>query len=367
MSERRTFYGVQVLRAMAAIMVVTVHVAGTLTGSGENGGPRTSYPAVPSMFFGNGGVDLFFLISGFVIVWTTQDEWQHPNAWRAFLDKRLTRVLPLYWALTTAKVLVVLGLPSLLRGTHLEPWNTVASYLLIPSFDAGGHLNPIISAGWTLCYEMAFYYVCTLCLVFRRRPIAYVAPLLVVLGLVGILRQPGWGAAASLIDPLLIEFACGMWLAEMARRRWLTGNTGALLVIFVLGLAGWVASEWIEPASARAWRVVVWGGPGVLILYAVLGLEARVPFRRFRLALLLGNASYSIYLAHVLVLPVVLGRMTNLVLPGYGQWLVLVLLVSMGIASGVAVWWLVERKILRILLEMTRPARETLVARGTIR
>src|SRR4051812_37804455 len=96
LDDKRTFYGIQVLRGAAACLVLAFHAAYNLA----DGNHTASLP-VP--YFGNGGVDLFFLISGFVIVWTTKDRWQEKQAWIVFLQKRMIRIFPLYWTLTSVK------------------------------------------------------------------------------------------------------------------------------------------------------------------------------------------------------------------------------------------------------------------------
>ena len=353
-TTRKTFYGVQLLRGLAAILVVCFHVASNLSAPASS---TAGFAGFPILVEGNGGVDLFFLISGFVIVWTTKDNWQKPHSWSHFLERRLLRILPLYWALTTGKVLLVLVAPELFRGSHLQVWNTIASYLLIPSRDAEGRISPIISAGWTLCFEMAFYYVCAMALALRRRPIVIAAPLLIGLGLLGTLRTPHWDAPETLVNPLLLEFVAGMVIADLARRDKVRGNTGAMIVLFLAGMAALLASGEIPRKIAYDWRVLVWGGPACLILYAVVALEPKVDFRRFRLPLSMGDASYSIYLTHVLVLPLLLSRARTMHLGPVGQWCTFLLLVIAGIVMGMLVWWTIERRLVDGVTRYVQPMR----------
>src|SRR5690348_8578775 len=116
-----TFYGIQILRGAAATLVVVFHACWNL-----QLGHAFTHITVP--FFGNGGVDLFFLISGFVIVWTTRKTWWHEGSWVRFLERRLTRILPIYWILTSLKLALLLVLPTLFLNNKLVPWNAVASY-----------------------------------------------------------------------------------------------------------------------------------------------------------------------------------------------------------------------------------------------
>lgn len=347
------FLGVQVLRAVAALMVVAFHAASNLSGDGVGRG----FASLPRLEWGNAGVDLFFVVSGFVMVWTTRNRWSQPHAWRFFLQKRAARILPLYWLLTTAKIAFVVTLPTLFRGTHLQPWNTVASYLLIPSFDAEGRVNPVITAGWTLCFEMAFYYLFAASLALGQRPIVLATPLLAALGMLGALHSPAWGAIASLVDPLLLEFLAGMWIAELARRGQARGRPAALLALLAAGVAAWLASGLLAPAEAHAWRVLVWGGPAALVLYAVVALEPHANLRRVRPLLLIGDASYSIYLTHVLVLPPLVARLRTLYLPPAGQWAAWLGVLASGVVAGVLVWRFVELPLTRAAQTLCRTAR----------
>ena len=91
-----TFLTIQALRAVAALLVVLLHAL-------ETWGERVD-PAAPGVNWENGasGVDIFFIISGFVMVISSQRLVDRPGAWRTFLQHRVIRIVPLYWLLTTA-------------------------------------------------------------------------------------------------------------------------------------------------------------------------------------------------------------------------------------------------------------------------
>ena len=325
-------------------MVVCYHAASNLDGDATAAGH--GFRTLPNFFIGNGGVDLFFLISGFVIVWTTDNQWWRENAWSGFVKKRAARILPLYWTLTTGKLVALLSMPYLFRAAQPTGRDIVASYLLLPAWDASGQISLILTAGWTLCFEMAFYYVATGCLALRRRPVVLATPLLVILGLLGIVRTPQWGPLASLIDPLLLEFVAGMWIAELTWRGRMEGRLSAMLTLLLLGVAAWLASSLLPPQTAFAWRVLVWGVPAAMILCAVIALESHLELGKLRLPLLLGDASYSIYLGHVLILQPLIGMARHFTLPGFGEWLVFAGLVSLALSFGVLMWWGLERKLI---------------------
>src|SRR5258706_16365621 len=90
------YYGVQALRGVAAIMVVLFHIVKMVHTKLD--GPPIEFAA------GGGGVDIFFAISGFVMILTTAHAWGTPRLWLTFLCRRLLRIVPLYWLLTAAMV-----------------------------------------------------------------------------------------------------------------------------------------------------------------------------------------------------------------------------------------------------------------------
>ena len=139
---------IQYLRALAALLVVFVHA-------------QEQYPIggriIPSAF-GLGGVDLFFLISGFVMTFTAA---QRPLTRLDFLKRRVVRIVPLYWTMTLATAGLIFVAPALTRDSHFAWSDLLTSLSFIPHYNAGkaGSISPIIKLGWTLNYEMFFYLV----------------------------------------------------------------------------------------------------------------------------------------------------------------------------------------------------------------
>jgi exopolysaccharide production protein ExoZ len=340
LNDKRTFYGVQVLRGVAACLVVAFHVTYNLRNDSD--------PAwLPVPYFGNGGVDLFFLISGFVIVWTTKDRWQEKGAWTEFLRRRMTRIFPLYWLVTSAKVAGLLLVPFLLKEPIVSIWNVMASYLLIPSWYSYGEAHPVISAGWTLCFEMFFYYMCAACLIGRAKPAIAITPIFVVLAIIGCFRTTTWGAVATLLDPLLLEFVAGMWVAELVRSGWRGPGLRATVLLLAVGCVGLVASDALPTAREYQLRVIVWGLPSLAILLSFVALESRLDFQSLRILLLIGDASYSIYLTHVIALQPLIGILRRQPFGVVGEWCAFVIAMGVGVVLGVIVYYYVERPLLR--------------------
>lgn len=178
-------------------------------------------------------------------------------------------------------------------------WNhLILSLAFVPHIGPEGMIWPVILHGWTLLFEVFFYaaFAAALFLPARVRLLS----LTLVLGLlsvVGPLSGRNDAVAQVYLAPVLLEFLAGAWLHRAWQRGWLASQplgVGLLLV----SAGAFVAGRNIDPDG---WRVVMWGVPALLLLAGALGVERRLP--RFGPALLLGNASYALYLTHRITLP----------------------------------------------------------------
>jgi len=279
-----TIFGLQALRFIAAAMVVVTHAL--------NREVVLFNPApMPRQPWTEGGVDIFFVISGFIMVYILKPD----SKAGAFWLQRFTRIAPLYWVATAVAFAGGLLLPDWFFGR--QDWGfALRSALFIPiSPDPGAH--PILSPGWTLIYEFAFYSLLALCLTVRRPPFVLAGAIIVLILLSGTLFSrtlPWLGYYAA--DWLMLEFLFGMGVARlvqsMPKLPWLGLATAAV------GLA----LLWAFWAWPRVPRGVSSGLPAVLAVFGVLLSEPlwqRVrPMRWFAR---LGDASYSIYLVHFFV------------------------------------------------------------------
>ena len=139
---------IQILRFFAAAAVLTGH-AGDLFIPGAN-----QFRAIPW----SAGVDIFFVISGFVMTYLTQGQFGRAGASRTFLVRRIIRIAPPYWLFTMLMVATVLLFGEHVKNTTLDPAVAVTSFLFIPWPRADGQLNPLLSQGWTLNYQAFFYH-----------------------------------------------------------------------------------------------------------------------------------------------------------------------------------------------------------------
>jgi peptidoglycan/LPS O-acetylase OafA/YrhL len=277
----------QYLRGLAAMLVVVHHTLGQVM------------PLGPGVAFLQGGVDVFFVISGLVMWLTTS---RAPMGAGLFVRKRLARIVPLYWILTSLVVAVLLAAPRLLQTARFDPAHVAASYLFVvwPNPAPGIGLRPLIIPGWTLNYEMFFYAIFAVGLTVPRR--ARNAALFVALGLLaGIgLAVPGLPSAAQFYtSPIVLEFALGLLIA-MTLGRWRLGSAALPCALFVAAAAALVCSRWggLDDTS----RLVRMGLPAAALVLAAVLIERAGALPRIGPAKLVGDASYAIYLSHPLLL-----------------------------------------------------------------
>jgi peptidoglycan/LPS O-acetylase OafA/YrhL len=288
-----TFVGVQALRGLAALLVVLAHA--TQMGHNRFGGGE-------ELYFGQSGVDIFFPISGFVMVVTTHRHWGKAHIAADFLFRRLIRIVPLYWAATIMKALITIAFPALTAHPNLDAWHVIASFLFIPAWDADRQPLPLLPVGWTLQFEMLFYVLFALALAVRVRPVIW---LTAVLAVMSFLSPPSsFGAIGALADPILLEFAAGMFIgwATVAgftipeRSAWCT-LTAAFVAL--------ATTQMLHGASIPVSRVLIWGVPGAVALISVIALERPLSKLLAGWPALIGDASYAIYLTHGFVTPAV--------------------------------------------------------------
>jgi peptidoglycan/LPS O-acetylase OafA/YrhL len=285
---------IQALRAIAALLVVVVH-AYAVESTYLPGRPWTA----PFHIIGTYGVDLFFVISGVVMLVSTADWFAERGAWRRFLARRATRIYPPYWIVTALVLIVFLASPAVTGAHRSAPPQIPASFLALPQPG-----EPLLVVGWTLSYELVFYAVFAAALLFQRRFLPAVTAIwllaVVLIGALGPHANPWVRVLGSWFN---VEFVFGMAIGSLVLRRRFVAPGPLLALAVALIVAVCVATaysgrEFLDIAWWRPWAV---GLPMALLVYAALGLEdrGRLAPRWLRAQ---GDASYALYLWHVLVL-----------------------------------------------------------------
>ena len=280
---------IQYLRAIAALMVVLFHLHPQLE--------RMGLRAWPGEWLSS-GVDIFFVVSGFIMWWTTRTGDISPGD---FMRRRIHRVVPVYWALSAVYVAVLLLAPRLMQSGELVLPHAVASFLFIPALHpVTGYMMPLVTPGWTLNYEMFFYVVFAFCLMLRdlRARLAAVSAALIGLATAGVVFDPQGAQLAAYTSTLLIEFLFGIGVAVLVSRG-ITLPAPAALAAIGVGAAAWILSDGL---NTQATRFFWWGLPAMAIVYGAVSWERRRKSPAWPLLLLFGDASYSIYISHQLSL-----------------------------------------------------------------
>jgi peptidoglycan/LPS O-acetylase OafA/YrhL len=294
MPSTSRYYGVQALRGFAALLVVAYHATKMI---------RDRIDPLFGLFpAGGAGVDVFFAISGFVIVITASPDAETPESWSVFLWRRLARIVPLYWLLTTLKLITLLASPALAQHSGIHAWHLAASYLFIPAWNVEHEPFPLLTVGWTLSYEMLFYLLFTGALALKAQPVGWISALLLALSFIGLWRADSWGAPATLLNPVLLEFIFGMWIARATRAGWRIPLKLACCLVPAMALFI-MATNMLPPGLCLQYRLFFWGIPGALLVFASIALEERFHSVLRGFPALLGNASYAIYLVHGFILP----------------------------------------------------------------
>lgn len=294
---KENYNTIQCLRGVSALLVVLYHIIVIMH-------DRLGMP-VPRFTVGMAGVDFFFAISGFIMVVVTRDLWGQKGFAKAFFKRRVIRIVPLYWIATTIKLLQTL----IVGGAVTSGWHIFASYFFIPAWDNNHNPYPIFIPGWTLSFEMFFYILFAVILAFKRSPVVPLTFLLAAFALIGAIYAPFEQAVFHVINPQLIEFIFGMWIATHARRSSIP--PGAAWIVIIVAGACLAISNGMPAVEAERLRVIVFGIPAALILYAMVSLEEHAIWKSPKF-LALGNASYAIYLTHGFTIAIVAGLLSVL-------------------------------------------------------
>jgi exopolysaccharide production protein ExoZ len=308
----------QVLRFLAATMVVWLHI--TQASRALDGAPLYC-PIVSEI--GSFGVDVFFVLSGFIIARTAVGK--TPGE---FLRLRLTRVVPIYWLMTAA------FLPFLVQAGKFTWTPLVSTLAFYPELG-----EPYLKVGWTLCFEMLFYFATawTLC-----RPRLFAPLALAAFVMCWILRERIGGPFQFFGNPLILEFLAGVLIARANYRSKLVGAVAAaaalttLTVVALKGIGAVNDLAHLLSGELALQRVVVMGAPAACLVFAGLQIEVK----RGPLSYL-GDASYSLYLVH----PVVIAAMVLLV-PTLPSHLFIPLVFALSVAASLAVYAYFERPLI---------------------
>jgi exopolysaccharide production protein ExoZ len=292
-SANAKLFSVQYLRALAALAVVAYHASNALLGSQKH---------LINLEYGTYGVDMFFVVSGFIMFHTTYDRNLRPGN---FFLKRLLRIFPLYFILSTLMFLIVILKPSFFSKESSDFTAYCESIFFVPHWNPRLHdFQPILGPGWTLNYEMFFYALFAGSLILRHRLKSLaVLPIIVSLVFLGCAHPIDNPILLTYTSPLMLEFcfgivvACAFVIPSKLNVQWAT------MLVIVMG-AGMVYVYLLSPDTygsdlARPFFV---GLPCAILLCMFVAVERFSRLPHWRLISAVGDASYSLYLVQVFTL-----------------------------------------------------------------
>ncbi|WP_395336034.1 acyltransferase [Novosphingobium sp. BL-8H] len=318
--------GLQALRGIAAVMVVIDHAMLAVIPYDPHFAPLGDFAGT----IGKMGVNLFFVISGFIMMYTTEPTRTYAPSHRFsdFAWKRLTRLVPLYWLATLLTIAV-----GAIEGFHYTSGHILTSFTFLPNFEdaVDPRMTPIVGVGWTITYEMLFYSLFALCLLFPRQ-IGPAACMAIIVGMV----VCGAVAAGHVQDPELrrivafysyknmLFFTVGIAIAIGFRRMPQVAGPiaiGGSLTLMVAALTSYW--EFRLQNGGLVWQVVSFlTCTCVGLLAAGNARRSDIPARR--LLLHIGNASFSTYLFHAPILHFLASLSAPWLVRGYGSAFIIV-------------------------------------------
>lgn len=301
------FQSIQVLRGLAACSVVAMHSV-FVAHHGDN-----------FAGFGAAGVDLFFVISGFIMGTVAPG-----RTVGEFVSSRVRRIYPIY---------VVAALPwllaALISGRSVTPNTLLVDSTLWPLW--GVFQRPTLGVGWTLCFEVTFYAAVALSLWTGRWRVVLCANLLCLAAAL----TTHIAIFAMLGSPFFLSFLFGVLIVHLPKHPRIGAALAAVGIAAILIVPGTVttgAPLTIFDPSLTLVRVALWGFPAATIVYGAVSWEAVFRAPAWKPFVVLGNASYSIYLFQMVAIRL-----------AAGPWFVRG---ALAVALGLFIWWQLERRLL---------------------
>lgn len=279
---------IQSLRGIAAWLVVIHHIHQIMLPSG------VGYNYIDSIILKfASGVDLFFVISGFIIYNSIIGS--RSTAF-IFLAKRLWRVVPLYWLYTFVAVILTMVWPGIVLQPNVEINEVIKSFLFIPymNMEFGVHL-PFLTVGWTLNYEMYFYVASFLALLISRKNYLLIIFFIIIAmsSIVVRITNDNSFYADGVVNEFLIGVFVG-WVYHSGIIKRIDSKLCLLLILLALGF--------IKASNSYHDYISVGIPCGVIVLCFSLS-ESRLNGRKvIKYLSVLGDWSYSTYLSHVIVI-----------------------------------------------------------------
>ncbi|ABA20474.1 Acyltransferase 3 [Trichormus variabilis ATCC 29413] len=289
---KKKLYTIQVLRGLAAVLVVLAH--GDLIFN-QNFGQNFWFKIFN---FGGSGVDFFFVLSGFIILYVHKKDIANKSKTFTFLFKRFLRIYPIYWVFLSLKLLASFSFSYNPSSTERSLIEMLKAFTLFPQ-QQEVLSSSFLGVSWTLSYEILFYIIFALLIALPTRisfPIVGVWLLGVFGNFWGLLNLPPDSVFLKFIfSHYNLEFALGCLAAYLfARSKIKWGMVLISVGAFLYTLSAINYHHQIVNLS----QVITFGIPSMLLVLGCVSLENTKNIQVPPLLVYLGDASYSIYLAH---------------------------------------------------------------------
>ncbi|MGG8022804.1 acyltransferase family protein [Klebsiella aerogenes] len=339
---RRKFESIQFLRFIAAFLVLITHSTFYVHERYDQ--------SVRVIKEGSIGVDIFFVISGFVILLSSIKRDGAFEDGLSFTIKRLIRIVPMYWIATTVKVIALVAVPAAVLHATLDPERIIMSYFFLPSVTPDGRWEPILGVGWTLVFEMFFYLLFSLALFTRKNPVYLSSFIILSFAAISTMRTPEWTVQTMYFDKILLYFVIGMLcyiLITKVNHKTMRIITYSLLSVSAIFLVRKLTYH--EPIITRLSFETF-----VFVTTFFLGVIQCEPLFRgwfAKVTGLFGDASYSTYLFHPLIAPVVPAIFSKLSNHGihFHPIFVIVVTIIVAFVTTIVIHLIVEKRITNIL------------------
>lgn len=287
----KKIYSLQYLRALAALFVVLYHINDYFL-------EKYQYTFLLGVFkVGYVGVDIFFVISGFIILYIHFNDIGKRDRFKMYLTKRFIRIFPLYWLISLAVIPLYFLFPNFGNGTQRDIEVIIKSLFLIPQEN-----SPILVVAWTLSYEVLFYLIFgTFFIATSKRLARYGFIFLWIVGIIIAVVTDKYISdsifSKFLFNPYNLEFILGALVAVLFRFKL---NYKLSIITFSLGITtfiiAWV-SQYFNLLIINN-HILIWAIPSFLIVLGFIIWEMNFKVPISNIFLYLGDASYSIYLIH---------------------------------------------------------------------
>lgn len=345
----------QVFRGLAAILVVCYHT-GTLFAKNLN-----TLAFNNSFKFGHTGVTFFFVLSGFIIYYIHYKDIGDRSRFLPFLRKRFVRVYPIYWVVIFLKLVLFKKIPLLFL---------IQSILLVPMASA-----PFLSVSWTLSYEVFFYLLFGALILYSTRTTIAISLIYVLTIVIALLTNNfGLGQNTSsyfnfLFSPSILQFCLGILAAHLVRFQPQIGGNGFFLlwsgvllytcfsVLTVLSINSSAQGALVSPYQQaelmdtvfERYSVLFFAIPSAMIIWGAALIDLKKDIKIPRLFIFLGDASYSIYLVHAIIVNSVTLKLKSMIGIGVSSNLYVIPVIIFAIGCGCIFHLIIERPMMQYL------------------